>query len=360
MKRPSPLKYLVMLSARRKRLPKGKPVTRLKVGETAVLFPTMAWQEPGREGWQVELHGWIFEQQPRRIPLGIAERLFGRKLDDLNPDERKLLKERLRWFMVTDERGRKIYAGLGEHDFFVGKSRANGHFREQLAWPGSIPDDTTTRLRLRLLEGDGRQVLGAVHFIRDEGWSVISDIDDTIKITEVRDRRALIRNTFCRPFREVSGVSALYRQWRELGAVFHYVSASPWQLYPELEEFRKAASYPAGTFHLRDFRIKDRSGIQFLKSAKSYKPQIIGQLMDRFPRRKFVLVGDSGEHDPEIYGELARKHPQQVKCVLIRSVTAETAGHPRYQSAFQGLPETLWRVFQNPEEISGLGLATPW
>jgi phosphatidate phosphatase APP1 len=68
-----------------------------------------------------------------------------------------------------------------------------------------------------------------------------------------------------------------------------------------------------------------------------------------------MLVGDSGEHDPEIYGELARKHPEQVVRVLIRDVTGEAADADRYRTAFQGVARKKWAVFKRPAEVRRLG-----
>ena len=76
--------------------------------------------------------------------------------------------------------------------------------------------------------------------------------------------------------------------------------------------------------------------------------------MERFPDRKFVLVGDSGERDPEIYGELARKYPNKIVSILIRKTTSEPADAGRYHEAFRDLPPEHWRVFSNPSEISEL------
>ena len=122
-------------------------------------------------------------------------------------------------------------------------------------------------------------------------------------------------------------------------------------MYPDLETFRAAHGYPAGTFHMRHFRLKDQSGREFLVDSKGYKAEEIGKLLERFPKRRFVLVGDSGEHDPEIYGELARKHPEQVVRALIRDVTDEAAGVERYHTAFQGLSRDKWAVFKHPAEV---------
>ena len=92
---------------------------------------------------------------------------------------------------------------------------------------------------------------GVVHFPSPQGVSVISDIDDTIKISEVKDRKLLLQNTFFRPFQAVPGVPDKYRQWAEAGVAFSSVSASPWQLYDPLANFFRQVGFPHATFHLK-------------------------------------------------------------------------------------------------------------
>jgi phosphatidate phosphatase APP1 len=138
---------------------------------------------------------------------------------------------------------------------------------------------------------------------------------------------------------------------RTNGAQFHYVSASPWQLYQPLSEFVRRNGFPAGTFHLKYFRVMDGTVLNLFQSPEAYKPGVIEPLLERFPQRRFVLVGDSGERDPEIYGALARKFPRQIVRILIRDVTGEAADAPRYRKAFDGLPLAQWRIFKEPEEI---------
>ena len=205
----------------------------------------------------------------------------------------------------------------------------------------------------KLKAKDKRAFVGQVWLLDETSVSVISDIDDTIKITEVRDRSATLRNTFLREFQAVAGMAELYQTLaRSNRATFHYVSASPWQLYRPLAEFVRDHGFPAGTFHLRDFRIRDGSFLAALLSPEHYKPGVIRPLLERFPQRRFVLVGDSGEKDPEIYGALARQFPDQIAGIWIRDVTGETPAAPRYQQAFTNVPPTRWRVFKEPTEIT--------
>ena len=135
------------------------------------------------------------------------------------------------------------------------------------------------------------------------------------------------------------------------GVAFHYVSASPWQLYPVLQDFVRSNDYPAGTFHLRNFRWKDRSFLSLFGNPEKYKWTVIDPLVRRFPNRRFVLVGDSGERDPEVYGAVARKHVGQIEHIYIRDVTGEDPGAPRYRDAFRGLPRGVWTVFREPSGL---------
>ncbi len=338
----------------------AEPVTKLKADEAATLFPAVGWRDPAGDGWLIEFHGWVYEREPRRFPIAVLQKVVGLKLDDLAAEEKQCFKERSRWFLLDNERGKQLHVSFANLAFDLGKTEANGHVSKLIA----ILEETcrqqglnsgTNVVSLCLNAKDERKICGTVHLIPEEGWTVVSDIDDTIKVTEVRDQVALVRNTFCRPFKAAEGMAGVYQQWAGQGAVFHYVSASPWQLYPDLETFRGEAGYPAGSFHLRELRFKDRTGLEFVKQSKKFKPETIAELLLRYPKRQFVLVGDSGEHDPEIYAELARQHPGQITRILIRNVTNEAADAPRYRETFKDVPPAKWAVFQHPNEVKQLG-----
>ena len=200
---------------------------------------------------------------------------------------------------------------------------------------------------------DTRTFSGAIFPLEAEGVSVISDIDDTIKITEVRNKEATLRNTFLREFQAVPGMADFYQALaRSNGAAFHYISASPWQLYEPLAALVTTNGFPAGTFELKEFRWKSRKFFSLFASPEKYKPGVIEPLLKQFPQRKFILIGDSGERDPEIYGALARKFPEQITQIYIRDVTDEAAESERYKKAFQAVPRANWQIFRAPTELS--------
>ena len=166
--------------------------------------------------------------------------------------------------------------------------------------------------------------------------SVISDIDDTIKITEVpAGHRVLYLNTFVREFRSAPGMADRYKQW--IDAPFHYVSGGPWQLYTPLFDFLPGEGFPDGSVHMRNFplRVEDAMKAQqfidflFNKEATArHKKERIREIMTHFPSRTFIFVGDSGEADPEVYREIKDdpKFGHRVQAIFIRTVTESKEG----------------------------------
>jgi hypothetical protein len=344
--------------------------TRLKSDEQIIFYPSFAQRIAERNVWRAEVRGVVFEPEKARVSLAALHQTLELKTGELTPAESEIFKQRAQLFLVDHERGKKIFIRLGTNEFSVGKSAKDGTFTGAIefgdeAWERRSPDrlDSTPHQHQAelglgapfatiLSSGDTRNFSGTIFPLTEAGVSVISDIDDTIKITEVRDRQATLRNTFLREFRPVPGMAEFYQALaRSNHAAFHYVSASPWQLYEPLSGLVRSNGFPAGTFHLKPFRWKDRSFFSLFGDPVKYKLSVIEPILKQFPNRKFILVGDSGERDPEIYGELARKFPKQIKCIYIRDVTGELYSSERYAQAFRTAPRSKWQIFVQPGEI---------
>jgi len=337
------------------------PPSPIRDDEDVVFYPTYGRQIAGGTRWALVVHGRIFEPEgdslKRAAALGLMWRLLGLSREQA---ETARFKQRARAFLVDNERGKAMAIRLGETIHPAGTSGPDGHFAATIELPG----DEVERLRAAApgdgdwiafeavtRPGDRRRFAGRVRRIGPEGLSVISDVDDTIKVTEVHDRAALLANTFLREFRPVEGMAEVYRSWARSGAVFHYVSASPWQLYGPLSEFVETQGFPAGTFHLKPFRLKDASAIEFVTSQQDHKNGAIEGILRDFPRRRFVLVGDSGEQDPEVYGAVARRHPSQIVRILIRRAPGPARAPDRFERAFAGVPKDKWSVFDDPDPL---------
>ena len=137
---------------------------------------------------------------------------------------------------------------------------------------------------------------------------LILDIDDTIKVSEVLNRLALLRHTFIdKQGTPVHGMPELYRSLtqRLSNPTFFYLSASPWQLYPFLHDF-VVPNYPFGQIILRDMSYLELSS--FVESltigTQEYKEDRMDKIHRWFPKKQFVCIGDSTQRDPEAYGTM--------------------------------------------------------
>jgi hypothetical protein len=340
-------------------LPAACHADEVKPDEAVVFFPTCGQFDPREQAWIVPVHGWLLKPQENslggRFALGALRRAL-----DLEPtqEEEPVFSRRGGLFVVDNVEERELSVRLGNNFILLEASRENGHvfgtIRIPLAMAADVSRNGWLSYRADTADGDPREMVGTAMLLPPDGVSVISDIDDTIKITQVAQRGEMLANTFLRAMQPVPGMVQLYRRWGTEGAVFHYVTASPWQLYAPLEEFRASAGFPAGTFDMALFRWKDRTVFNLFADPDKLKQAAIESLLTRFPGRRFICVGDSGQHDPELYAAMAREHPRQVIGIYIRNVTHETPDNDRFRRVFAGLPPNVWRLFNDPAELSGV------
>ena len=158
-------------------------------------------------------------------------------------------------------------------------------------------------------------------------FAVISDIDDTVIQSRVSNflqaaRTVMLGNARTRlPF---PGVAAFYEALRngasgdEKNPIF-YVSSSPWNIHDVITEFMDLQKIPKGPLILRDWDL----GWSSLSSGShaAHKGTAIRNLMQLYPTLEFILIGDSGQHDPEIYRQIVTEFPNRVRAVYIRDVT---------------------------------------
>lgn len=325
-----------------------------------VFYPSYGARTPDGQGWALQIQGSVFDSRIswlRRKPMFAVIRRVLR----MDRTAEEYFRVRMRQFLMFGVRGRTVSVQVGQHVGVVGESDYMGLFRGEIQISDAeaallIQRDesgTTNWLPFRAVlgESDERVVSGSLQLIEPTGVSIISDVDDTIKHSNVPNRHDLFRNTFTRTFVPVTGMPELYQQCALAGAAFHFVSGSPWQLYEPLRDFMQQEGYPAGSIHLKRFRIRDSARKIRRSPQKTYKRSAIEPILDAFPKRQFVLIGDSGEQDPEIYAGLMRERPDQIAGVFIRAVREETRYTERLREAFSGLESTGWTVYREPSEI---------
>jgi hypothetical protein len=349
----------------------------LKPGQQATLFPSFGYFDSRRECWRALIHGRVFDD--RKIPLGTKILLGGlKRAMQFSPEDlaSETFRSRIDGFLAAPGRRRKIVLEVtGHHYRLRRRTRRNGAFYGTLQLPfGSqsideLPGERLTEastnghtrsaqiLRMHLLHsvdalGSIRPASGHIHLVPPRGVSVISDIDDTIKLTEATSKRRMLENTFLKPFAAVEGMAKLYQAWQRDGCLFHYVSSSPWQLFHPLNELCENSRFPSGSMHLRYFCVRDEMMKRFRPIRQNTKVGIIAGILRRVPQRKFILVGDSGEKDPEIYRFLAKRFPAQVRGILIRNLEVLPLSDERQRKLKSLPPEVDVRVFRSSAEIA--------
>jgi phosphatidate phosphatase APP1 len=204
-------------------------------------------------------------------------------------------------------------------------------------------------VELELLEPKVNQTsavnaVGQVLIISPEAeYGVISDIDDTIVYTGVTSRlkmayTVLLKNAYTRL--PLEGVAGFYHslqessQGNEKNPLF-YVSSSPWNMYDLFREFFEIHDIPSGPMFLRDWGF-ERNTVFTVKN-RNYKMGVISKILDSFPYLQFILIGDSGEEDPEIYADVIQLYPQRILAAYIRSVKHD----PKRESEIQILADKV-------------------
>ena len=218
-----------------------------------------------------------------------------------------------------------------------------GFVRSWLELPAPLPAGGWHRIDLELRDA-GRVTTPGASEVLSPGpasrFGVISDMDDTVLQSQVTDfilaaRTVLLENARTRlPF---PGVAAFYRALAagaggaEANPIF-YVSNSPWNLYDLITDFLGAQDIPVGPILLRDLDLGLR-----LRRRPPHKPATIAEVLETYPRLPFVLIGDSGQEDPEIYSRIVRDHPGRILAVYIRNVRP----HPELVAAVRRLAEDV-------------------
>lgn len=223
--------------------------------------------------------------------------------------------------------GREIEATADEEGFFDVRFDVRGDLPKGFEWhpvPVRLVSPLAPRQR-------GEQTKGwvLVPDTDDAGFAVISDVDDTVVLSKAASVMKMawivaIGNAYSRL--AFPGVGAFYEALRRGGdgasrnPIF-YVSSSPWNIYDFLVDFMDVHGLPPGPIFLKDWSPT------VLGKHEDHKLALMRTLLETYPDLPFVLLGDSGQEDPEIYAEAAVENPNRIKAIYIRDVTGEGRRH---------------------------------
>ncbi|WP_159865102.1 App1 family protein [Novosphingobium sp. 9U] len=212
-------------------------------------------------------------------------------------------------------------------------SDEEGYFQFTLSVDRPLPGRTTwenVKLSAPGHDAQGELTVPILAPGSDDRWAIISDIDDTIMETGATNfaanwRRIVLEQPGDRL--AVPGSADLYRTIARDHASptrpFFYVSSSPWNLYGFLTQFMELNRIPHGPMFLKDLGIDAGKFID--AGHKTHKLEAIRSILRFYPQHRFLLMGDNGQQDVEIYTEVVREFPQRIGAVFIRDVTGECA-----------------------------------
>ena len=241
----------------------------------------------------------------------------------------------LRW-VVLDIAGLEVTVTLGDRSTTV-NSDENGFVIAKIPIEGKMqPGWHEVRFSA---QDRGEEITASGRVVVPDPRSrigFISDIDDTILTTGMTDGLKALQRTLLRDAggrKPVPGTPSLYRglargaKGNRSESTFFYVSSGPWNLYDMLIQFLGVRGFPRGPIFLTDWRpgapLSEEEQAQGEKLSVRHKRARIRRILDSYPDLTFVLLGDSGEHDPQVYQEFLESDPDRIKVALIRDVWAE-------------------------------------
>ncbi|KKA26395.1 hypothetical protein TD95_001420, partial [Thielaviopsis punctulata] len=322
--------------------------------------------------YQAEIAMAVLEHTPRPQGNDVAAAIAVILIMAESADEARRVLERARPFL-SDMRGGRVIDLALEGDVVapdnmrrVGPTGFNGIARTVVDM-GKGKEGGVKRLEGSVLRGVEGMLVSDVYLADGEGWLVVSDIDDTIKLRGSLNPKSYLHDSLMTLGTCVPGMAALYSHMRAClppSTTWCYLSAAPHLLYPSLRIFCHA-SFPAGPLYLRPFNWRSITGLMLsmASNTQSYKTEHLRKMKWWLPRAKVVLVGDSQQMDPEAYGEVARENPEWVRAVMIRRVEGageDKNGDERFAEAFKGVSKEKWVVFSEPAQaqafFDGLGV----
>ncbi|KAJ5097694.1 hypothetical protein N7456_008415 [Penicillium angulare] len=196
---------------------------------------------------------------------------------------------------------------------------------------------------------------GTAYLVPPTGLTVVSDIDDILRITKIYEPEQGLINSFARPFTAWENMPDIYRNWSTSlpNTHFHYLTTTPEQITRNYMQFIYA-NYPGGSFDTRPLNFSDVS------ATLSIRKFLLQKVFETFPERKFILVADTSNSDVmKDYPEMATDFPGQVQCIFLRNTSATDSGDkfPYDTSGFKNLNQSSYMFFVHADDLTNLDIA---
>lgn len=249
-----------------------------------------------------------------------------------------------------------------DHGVVKGTTDESGSF-----WCEVVMDERQTKLKSITLTSTGEQVSltedlypNRIHSVRSD-TIVISDLDDTLIHSFISNKLKQIKTLLFTTVEKRSAVitmANLIKGFAAAGAEPFYLSNSEQNLYPMLFRFLTLNEFPPGPLFLRQYIRLRHMMIQKLRGRKSiHKRTLLEKVMEMFPNKNMILVGDNTQHDLTIYVEFALKYPDNIRFIIIRQVLKSRLHQSRLELAQNALkPFNIGLHYESdfPEDFAGI------
>lgn len=192
------------------------------------------------------------------------------------------------------------------------------------------------------------------YLVPPTGLTIISDIDDILRITKIYQPKEGLLNSFARPFVQWKNMPDIYANWsRSIPDFhFHYLTTTPEQVTRNYMDFIYK-TYPGGSFDTRPLNFSD------VKATLSIRKYLLDKVFETYPKRKFILMADTSNSDVmKDYPQMAKDFPGQVQCIFLRNTSATDDGDkfPYDTSGFKDLDNSTYMFFTIPDDLTNLDI----
>ncbi|KAI7465834.1 hypothetical protein KC351_g14775 [Hortaea werneckii] len=344
--------------------------------------PYANWTE---NGWNVRFHGNVYKQPntTNETLNDLADSLFiyGRSLSDLSDSQQAQARNLTAEIFVVQQNNVEVapihlepsngQGSSGEQGGGGSSNTTGGQQNVTLPYNTTLEGDFDTFVPIDLngltpgnatneiqrlnthLEG---ATLGnsTAYLVPPQGMTVISDIDDILRVTKIYQPEQGLLNTFARPFEAWDNMPAIYANWSESlpNMHFHYLTTTPEQVTRNYMQFIYT-TYPGGSFDTRPLNFSDVSATLHIRKF------LLNKIYETFPQRKFILVADTSNSDVMTdYPQMAKQFPNQTQCIFLRNTSATDDGDrfPYDTSGFEGLDQRQYMFFRTPDDLMGLDI----
>ncbi|EJP61928.1 actin filament organization protein [Beauveria bassiana ARSEF 2860] len=242
----------------------------------------------------------------------------------------------------------------GDFDVFVALRNESSKANNTNAY--LLPGNATTKIQALDMHVKGTDTGNATaYLVPPRGVTVVSDIDDILRVTKIYKPKEGLLNSFARPFTAWEGMPVIYSNWSSSAISslhFHYLTTTPEQGTRPYMDFI-FRTYPAGSFDTRPLNFTN------VKETLQIRRYLLDRLFQTFPNRTFVLVADTSNADVmKAYPAMYKDYPGQVSCILLRNTSATDADDklPYDTKGFKDIPQENYMFFKVPSDLTGLDI----